>query len=217
MPQAALKSPPSELASAEEIIEEARNGRMFILVDDENRENEGDLIIPAQMATPESIAFMAKEGRGLICLAMEGVMIDRLALPMMGQQQSRMQTAFTISIEAREGVTVKHHGPLAQLRAHRPLRLAAVGDHEALADQRVEHHPARLESRLDARDGVLALGDPGGDDGRPVAAQVAQDGLPRRRAVVGKAHRRSAQRLRDVADDARLARGVNAIDDEQGM
>lgn len=105
MPQTALKSPPANLASAEEIIEEARNGRMFILVDDENRENEGDLIIPAQMATPESIAFMAKEGRGLICLAMEGVMIDRLALPMMGQQQSRMQTAFTISIEAREGVT----------------------------------------------------------------------------------------------------------------
>lgn len=64
----------SELASAEEIIEEARNGRMFILVDDENRENEGDLIIPAQMATPEAIAFMAKEGRGLICLAMEGDM-----------------------------------------------------------------------------------------------------------------------------------------------
>jgi len=95
----------SELASAEEIIEEARNGRMFILVDDENRENEGDLIIPAQMATPEAIAFMAKEGRGLICLAMEGDMIDRLNLPLMGQQQARMQTAFTVSIEAREGVT----------------------------------------------------------------------------------------------------------------
>ncbi len=98
-------TPPLELASAEEIILEARNGRMFILVDDEDRENEGDLVIPAQMATPEAIAFMAREGRGLICLAMDGAMIDRLALPMMGQQQSRMQTAFTVSIEAREGVT----------------------------------------------------------------------------------------------------------------
>ncbi|MCB1558854.1 MAG: 3,4-dihydroxy-2-butanone-4-phosphate synthase [Alphaproteobacteria bacterium] len=95
----------SDLATAEEIIEEARNGRMFILVDDENRENEGDLIIPAQMATPEAIAFMAKEGRGLICLAMDGAMVDRLNLPLMGQQQERMQTAFTVSIEAREGVT----------------------------------------------------------------------------------------------------------------
>ncbi|MDD3020715.1 MAG: 3,4-dihydroxy-2-butanone-4-phosphate synthase [Alphaproteobacteria bacterium] len=103
-----LKSIPQQqkdLASAEEIIEEARNGRMFILVDDEDRENEGDLIIPAQMVTPESIAFMAREGRGLICLAMDGIMIDRLNLPLMGQQQERMQTAFTVSIEAREGVT----------------------------------------------------------------------------------------------------------------
>ena len=95
----------SALSSAEDLIEEARNGRMFILVDDEDRENEGDLIIPAQMATPESIAFMAKEGRGLICLAMDARLIDRLNLPLMGQQQTRMQTAFTVSIEAREGVT----------------------------------------------------------------------------------------------------------------
>jgi len=93
------------LSSAAELIEEARNGRMFILVDDEDRENEGDLIIPAQMATPESIAFMAREGRGLICLAMDAVLIDKLNLPLMGQQQTRMQTAFTVSIEAREGVT----------------------------------------------------------------------------------------------------------------
>lgn len=94
-----------DLASAEELIEEARNGRMFILVDDEDRENEGDLIIPAQMATPETIAFMAREGRGLICLAMDPSMIDRLNLPLMGDQKTRMQTAFTVSIEAREGVT----------------------------------------------------------------------------------------------------------------
>lgn len=95
----------ADLASAEELIEEARNGRMFILVDDEDRENEGDLIIPAQMATPESIAFMAREGRGLICLAMDSTLIDKLNLPLMGEQKTRMQTAFTVSIEAREGVT----------------------------------------------------------------------------------------------------------------
>jgi 3,4-dihydroxy 2-butanone 4-phosphate synthase/GTP cyclohydrolase II len=98
-------TPHAELASAAEIIEEARNGRMFILVDDEDRENEGDLIIPAQMATPETIAFMAREGRGLICLAMDAALIDRLDLPLMGRQQTRMQTAFTVSIEAREGVS----------------------------------------------------------------------------------------------------------------
>lgn len=94
-----------DLASAEELIEEARNGRMFILVDDEDRENEGDLIIPAQMATPESIAFMAREGRGLICLAMDSALVDKINLPLMGDQKTRMQTAFTVSIEAREGVT----------------------------------------------------------------------------------------------------------------
>lgn len=105
----------SSLATPEELIEEARNGRMFILVDDEDRENEGDLIVPAQMATPEVISFMAREGRGLICLAMEAGMIDRLRLPLMGQQQSRMGTAFTVSIEAREGVTT---GISAADRAH---------------------------------------------------------------------------------------------------
>ena len=103
------------LATPEELIEEARNGRMFILVDDEDRENEGDLIIPAQMATPETINFMAKEGRGLICLAMEAPMIDRLDLPMMGQQRARMGTAFTVSIEARDGITT---GISAADRAH---------------------------------------------------------------------------------------------------
>lgn len=103
------------LATPEELIEEARNGRMFILVDDEDRENEGDLIVPAQMATPETINFMAKEGRGLICLAMEAPMIERLDLPMMGQQRARMGTAFTVSIEARDGITT---GISAADRAH---------------------------------------------------------------------------------------------------
>ncbi len=94
------------VSPAEEIIEEARNGRMFILVDDEERENEGDLVIPAQMATPEAINFMAKYGRGLICLAMTRERIEELHLPLMAQKnQSRLATNFTVSIEAREGIT----------------------------------------------------------------------------------------------------------------
>src|SRR3954469_19301392 len=94
------------MASAEQIIDEARNGRMFILVDDEDRENEGDLIIPAQMATPDAINFMAKHGRGLICLALTKERVDQLALqPMSRTNGTRLETAFTTSIEAKEGVT----------------------------------------------------------------------------------------------------------------
>jgi len=94
------------LASAEELIEEARAGRMFVLVDDEDRENEGDLVIPAQFATPDAINFMAKHARGLICLAMTRSRVEQLGLPLMSQSNaSRHQTAFTVSIEAREGVT----------------------------------------------------------------------------------------------------------------
>jgi 3,4-dihydroxy 2-butanone 4-phosphate synthase/GTP cyclohydrolase II len=94
------------MASAEQIIDEARNGRMFILVDDEDRENEGDLVVPAQMATPEAINFMARHGRGLICLALAKARVDQLGLaPMSSHNGTRHETAFTISIEAREGVT----------------------------------------------------------------------------------------------------------------
>jgi 3,4-dihydroxy 2-butanone 4-phosphate synthase/GTP cyclohydrolase II len=94
------------LASPEEIINEARNGRMYILVDDEDRENEGDLIIPAQMATPDAINFMATHGRGLICLCLTQERVSALALPLMARANgSRHETAFTTSIEAREGVT----------------------------------------------------------------------------------------------------------------
>ena len=94
------------LSSIEEIVDEARNGRMFILVDDEDRENEGDLVIPAQMATPEAINFMAREGRGLICLSMTRSRIEDLGLDLMSHDnRSAYETAFTVSIEAREGVT----------------------------------------------------------------------------------------------------------------
>ncbi len=106
----------SFLSPITEIIEEARNGRMFILVDDEDRENEGDLVIPAQMATPAAINFMAKHGRGLICLTLTSQRAAELGLTLMSDRNgSRHQTAFTISIEAREGVST---GISAHDRAH---------------------------------------------------------------------------------------------------
>lgn len=94
------------LSPIEDIIEDARNGRMFILVDAEDRENEGDLVIPAQFATPDQVNFMAKHGRGLICLAMTQERSKALNLELMsGHNRSRQSTAFTVSIEAREGVS----------------------------------------------------------------------------------------------------------------
>ena len=94
------------LSTPEEIIDEARNGRMFILVDDEDRENEGDLVIPAQFATPDAINFMARHGRGLICLALTRSRVEQLGLDLMSRDNgTRHETAFTVSIEARDGVT----------------------------------------------------------------------------------------------------------------
>ena len=94
------------LVGTEAIINEARNGRMFILVDDESRENEGDLVIPGQMATPDAVNFMARHGRGLICLALTKDRADQLGLePMARTNRSRNETAFTVSIEAREGIS----------------------------------------------------------------------------------------------------------------
>ncbi|MDX2234917.1 MAG: 3,4-dihydroxy-2-butanone-4-phosphate synthase [Hyphomonadaceae bacterium] len=104
------------ISPAEEIIEEARNGRMYILVDAEDRENEGDLVIPAQFATPEQVNFMARFGRGLICLALTEERTRTLGLlPMTARNQTRHSTAFTISIEAKEGITT---GISAHDRAH---------------------------------------------------------------------------------------------------
>ena len=83
------------ISSIEEIIEDARNGRMFILIDHEDRENEGDLVIPAQMATPDAINFMATNGRGLICLALTSERVDQLGLELMStNNSSRHETAF---------------------------------------------------------------------------------------------------------------------------
>lgn len=104
------------LSSIEEVIEDARNGKMFILVDAEDRENEGDLVIPAQMCTPEAVNFMAKYGRGLVCLTLTADRAKQLNLQFMSQNnQSRNQTAFTVSIEAREGIST---GISAHDRAH---------------------------------------------------------------------------------------------------
>ena len=106
----------SGLSSIEQVIEEAKQGRIFILVDDENRENEGDLCVPAEMATSDVINFMAKYARGLICLAMERSRVEQLGLSLMTRRnEGRHETAFTVSIEAREGVTT---GISAHDRAH---------------------------------------------------------------------------------------------------
>ncbi len=94
------------LSKIEEIVSEARNGKMFVLIDDENRENEGDLVIPAQMVTPDIINFMAKHGRGLVCLALNSERARELDLsPMNRRNPGEYDTAFTVSIEAAEGVT----------------------------------------------------------------------------------------------------------------
>jgi 3,4-dihydroxy 2-butanone 4-phosphate synthase/GTP cyclohydrolase II len=104
------------ISSIPEIIEDARNGRMFILIDAEERENEGDLIIPAQMCTPDAVNFMAKNGRGLICLALSQERAAQLNLPMMtSENRTRNQTAFTVSIEAKDGIST---GISAHDRAH---------------------------------------------------------------------------------------------------
>ncbi len=108
--------PLSELASIDEIISAAKSGEMFILIDDENRENEGDICVLAEQATPDAVNFMARHARGLICLALERKRVDQLGLALLEQRhESRHKTAFTISIEARDGITT---GISAHDRAH---------------------------------------------------------------------------------------------------
>ena len=104
------------LSPIDEIVDEARNGRMFVLVDNEDRENEGDLIMPAQMISDKSINFMSKYGRGLICLTLTKQRTDELGLTLMNPlNQKNDLTAFTVSIEAKEGITT---GISAADRAH---------------------------------------------------------------------------------------------------
>ncbi|MGB7243603.1 MAG: 3,4-dihydroxy-2-butanone-4-phosphate synthase [Sulfitobacter sp.] len=139
----------SAIAPIEDIIEDARQGRMFILVDHEDRENEGDLVIPAQFADATAINFMALHGRGLICLPLTSDRIDTLGLPMMAvHNSSRHETAFTVSIEAREGVST---GISAGDRA---LTVAtAIDDQKGAADIATPGHVFPLRAR---NGGVLA-------------------------------------------------------------
>ncbi len=138
------------LASIEEILEEARQGRMFILVDDEDRENEGDLVIPAGKAGPEAINFMAKHGRGLVCLALGRDRVERLGLPLMQRSSSgnRHETAFTVSIEASEGVTTG-------ISAHDRARTVAAAIDPALGPEAIRT-PGHLFPLM-ARDGGVLV------------------------------------------------------------
>jgi 3,4-dihydroxy 2-butanone 4-phosphate synthase/GTP cyclohydrolase II len=116
------------VSSIRDAIEDIRNGKMIILVDDEDRENEGDLCMAAEFVTPEAINFMARYGRGLICLTMTEEHADRLGLkPMVSDNRSRFGTAFTVSIEAKKGVTT---GISAADRAT-PLRTAVADQAKA--------------------------------------------------------------------------------------
>jgi len=132
----------------EEIIDEARQGRMYILVDHEDRENEGDLVIPAEFADAAAINFMATHGRGLICLPMTAERIDRLGIPMMAvNNSSRHETPFTVSIEAREGVSTGISAP------DRALTVAtAINDQNTMAHLATPGHIFPLRAR---RGGVL--------------------------------------------------------------
>ena len=95
-----------DMSSTSALIEEAQAGRMFILVDSEDRENEGDLVIPAQFAMPEAVKLMVRNARGLVCLALTRSRVEELGLPLMSRSNgTRLQTAFTVSVEAREGIT----------------------------------------------------------------------------------------------------------------
>jgi 3,4-dihydroxy 2-butanone 4-phosphate synthase / GTP cyclohydrolase II len=131
------------LSTTQEIIDEARAGRMYILVDHEDRENEGDLVIPAEFADAAAINFMAMHGRGLICLPMTAERIDRLELPMMAvNNSSRHETPFTVSIEAREGVST---GISAGDRA---LTVAtAINDQNTMASLATPGHIFPLRAR----------------------------------------------------------------------
>ncbi len=133
----------------EEIIADAAQGKMYILVDHEDRENEGDLIIPAEFATADAVNFMATHGRGLICLPMTAERVDRLGLPMMAvNNSSRMETPFTVSIEAREGVTTGISAP------DRALTIAtAINEQNTMAALSTPGHVFPLRARAG---GVLA-------------------------------------------------------------
>src|SRR5215813_14680504 len=101
-----MSSAVAPFATIEEAVQDIRNGKMVVVVDDPERENEGDLVVAAQFATPEAVNFMATHARGLICLCLTGERCEQLGLPQMTQHnEAPLGTAFTVSVEAREGVT----------------------------------------------------------------------------------------------------------------
>ena len=136
------------ISSIQEAIDDIRCGKMIILVDDEDRENEGDLCMAAQFVTPEAINFMARHGRGLICLTMNEELAEKLNLrPMVQENKARFGTAFTISIEARDGVTT---GISA---ADRSATIQAAVNPDAKADDLVS--PGHVFPIIARKGGVL--------------------------------------------------------------
>ena len=161
--------PQAPFATIEEAIDEIRRGRMVVVCDDENRENEGDLTMAAQFATPEAINFMAKEGRGLICLSLTAERCDELGLNLMAaKNEAPLQTAFTVSVEAREGVTT---GISAADRAHTIQVAIDPRSTPRFARPARPRLPAAGEGRRRAR---ARRPDRGG--GRPRAARGPQPG-----------------------------------------
>ena len=140
------------ISPIEEIIDDARNGRMFILVDHEDRENEGDLVIPAQMATPAAINFMAMHGRGLICLSMTSKRVEQLGLPLMASQNSsRHETAFTVSIEIASGPGAKSSTASKPSAAASRHPVGRCGGLKTSQPTRLVSQPRRISWQMDGR------------------------------------------------------------------
>jgi len=194
----------SRLSSIEEAVRELQSGRMIILVDDESRENEGDLVMAADKVTPEAIAFMAKHGSGLICLALTAEKVDELQLPLQPQRgPSRYGTAFTVSIEAREGIStgISAHDRATTIRT-------AVAPHCKPSDLCTPGHVFPLRAR---EGGVLARA--GQTEGSVDLCRIAglapagvicevmnDDGTMARMPDLGKFAQRHSLRICTVAD-----------------
>ena len=190
----------SPFATIDEAIEDIRSGRFVVVVDDADRENEGDLTIAAQFVTPEAIAFMATHGRGLICLCLTPERCDELELrPMTDHNETPLGTAFTVSIEAREGVSTGHLRPRSG--AHDPGR-----DRSQLRGARPRAAGSRVPAALEAGRRAAALGpDRGGRRSR-----AARRGHSRRRRL------RDHERRRDDGPRAGPRRVLRAARPEDG-
>ncbi len=182
-------------AAVEEALEAVRAGRMIIIVDDEDRENEGDLMVAAEKTTPEIVNFMARYGRGLICLPLTDERLDELHLPLMvSENTARFQTAFTVSIDAKAGVTT---GISAADRAR--TMLAAVDPATKPDDLARPGHVFPLQAQRGRRPGA----------GRPDRGRRRPG--PHGRTRAGRRHLRGHERGRlDGPDAAARARSAGA-------